>query len=770
MTATQPESEHSTPTRALPEIKKHSFVSQSTSAATISTLAETSTDSSKGHEYILEDLMNSSEISYSDCTSGPSFGTESRQEIEDYEEDDGFNLLAMMCFSNELEEDIPELVVPSPRLADAYVAPAKLVKRKQSDPPGQYMGASDAKSPKDSKEQEKNEGINADPPFSILIDFDIPHAPHAPISILSSQSTGVSLSETSLMDEPAHLVMDNASVQYEHDCYLPGTKKQTKPIKTSALGALFCFAPDMKIYDRDDSKPSALFSCHQGAMQAPALLSCQDASGYPPTSEPNTADDKEAKDTYKNTRVIGKEQVLVKVAKEVNEIHLRHRVVEETVPATKVVAPQQLEPTTCTELRVFSKAFDFEVPEAARLSMEEVGGATYDVGMLTTVAPQQLEPTTCTELRVFSNAFDFEAPEAARLSMEEEEEGGATYDVGMFSGKDYDTESSFACVEYNLEEEMEQFFHTSESNDSELALSGSFFDANPISSTKDRAQGGTDILFGTGERAPPPASQPSWAPCDKGGISPPMSINQKYSSARDQNAFRRIDQEASGLKGNALSEKLITKAFVHTSPREKNEVTPCIPPLPPSEQSSIKKNAVPSENTIPNRAANRRTDRLKQAKHVRAAGKAAMNSNKKFAAVEGTNLDKPKNTKPTTKKAEVTGNAAMNSNKKCAAVEGTNLDKPKNAKPTTKKAEVTVQRAASADNAKPKTKKAEVTVKRAASADDSCRCTTVIKAETTEVATSVFSPTTAPLSRRNDRIRILQMSRKVRKQRDVVIA
>jgi hypothetical protein len=659
MTATQPESEHSTPTWGdLPETNKHSLVSHSTTAATLSTLAETSTDSYKRHAYILEDLdeTNSSEISYSECTSGRSLDTDSKQEIEDYEEDDEFHLLAMICFSNELEEDIPELVVPTPRFADAHFAPVKVVKRHQSDPPGEYLGVSNAESPKDSKEQEEHEVINDDLPFSFLIDFDIPHAS---ISILSSQSTGVSLMESSLMDEPAHLVMDNASIQYGHDCYLPATKEKTNLIKPSALDALFCFATDMKIYDLDDSKPPmspAIFSCPQDAMQAPALLSCQDASGDPTeilfclqaTSERNPADDKEVKDTYKNTRVIGKEQVQVEVARETTQILLRHRVVEETIPATTAV-----------------------------------------------VAPQQAEPTISTELRVFSKGFDFEAPAAALLS--KEEEGGATYHVGMFSVKDYDSESSFAFVEDNLEEEMGRFFHTSESDDSELALVGSSFDANRFSPTKDRAQV-ANLVCGTEERAPPPpASQPSWAPSDEGGISPPMS-NRKDSSARDQNAFRRIDQEASGLRGSAL---------MRTN-REKNEVTPCIALLPPSEQSSIKNNAVPSENTVPNRAANRRTDRLQQAKHVRAAGKAAMNSNK-------------------------------------YAVERTNLEKPKTAKPTTKKAGGTVKRASS----------------------DIC---TVSKPETTEVAMSVLSPTTAPLSRRKDRIRILRMSRKVRIQRDVLIA
>jgi hypothetical protein len=166
--------------------------------------------------------------------------------------------------------------------------------------------------------------------------------------------------------------------------------------------------------------------------------------------------------------------------------------------------------------------------------------------------------------------------------------------------------------------------------------------------------------------------------------------------------------------------KAFMKQMQTSPPREKKEETPCIPLSPPplrsehcpnpwSEQSSIKNNALPSPNTVPNRAANRRTDRLQHAKGVRAAGKAAMNS------------------------------------KKYTVEEGTNLEKPKNAKPTTKKAEVTVKHASS---------------------DSSC---TVSKPETTKLEMSVLSPTTAPPSRRNDRLRILQMSCKVRNQRDVVI-
>jgi hypothetical protein len=79
---------------------------------------------------------------------------------------------------------------------------------------------------------------------------------------------------------------------------------------------------------------------------------------------------------------------------------------------------------------------------------------------------------------------------------------------------------------------------------------GLFFNANPFSSTKDKAQT-ANLLFGSEERAPTHASQPNWAPSDEGGVSPPMS-NQKDSSARDQNAFRRIDRKASGQNGHEL--------------------------------------------------------------------------------------------------------------------------------------------------------------------------------------------------------------------------
>jgi hypothetical protein len=56
--------------------------------------------------------------------------------------------LAMISFSNDLEEYTPVFVVPFLRSADAYFDEVKLVKGQKSDPPGQYSGVSNAKSPK----------------------------------------------------------------------------------------------------------------------------------------------------------------------------------------------------------------------------------------------------------------------------------------------------------------------------------------------------------------------------------------------------------------------------------------------------------------------------------------------------------------------------------------------------------------------------------------------------------------------------------------------